>query len=84
VLTHRLGAGAALLTAGAVVTAPFAREDAAAALVRLVNDDAWRLDLGEQARALVRGRFSWERCAAGTLLAYDAARAGRPARAAVP
>jgi glycosyltransferase involved in cell wall biosynthesis len=84
VLTHRLGAGAALLTAGAVITSPFAREDAAAALVRLVNDDAWRLDLGEQARALVRGRFSWERCAAGTLLAYDAARAGRPARAAVP
>jgi glycosyltransferase involved in cell wall biosynthesis len=73
VLTHRLGAGAALLTAGAVVTAPLAREEAAAALVRMVNDDTWRLDLGEAARALVLGRFSWERCAIGTLRAYDAA-----------
>jgi glycosyltransferase involved in cell wall biosynthesis len=79
VLTHRLGAGAALLTAGAVITAPFASEEAAGALVRLVNDDAWRERLGAEARALVRGTYSWERCAAGTLHAYDAALARRPA-----
>ncbi len=73
VLTHRLGAGAGLLTAGAVVTAPYARQEASAALARLVNDDAWRERLGLEARALVQDRYSWARCAAGTLLAYEAA-----------
>lgn len=73
VLTHRLGAGAGLLTAGAVVTAPFARAEAAAALARLVNDGAWRRRLGEEGRALVQTHYSWERCATSTLLAYQEA-----------
>ena len=77
VLTHCLGAGASLLTAGAVVTAPYDRPAAAAALARLVNDDAWRQRLGRQGRDLVHGRYSWERCATGTLLAYQAALAHR-------
>lgn len=73
VVTHALGAGASLLTAGALVTAPFDRNAAATALARLVNDAALRTRLGEEARTFVAQRFSWERCADGTLRAYEEA-----------
>jgi glycosyltransferase involved in cell wall biosynthesis len=82
VLTHRLGAGPRLLTAGAVLTAPFARAEAVRELARLVNDDAWRTHLARQAQRFVAGRFSWERCATSTLLAYDQALARRTRRGA--
>ena len=84
VLTHRLGAGAGLLTAGAVVTAPYQRDEAVAALNRLVNDLPWRERLSREARSLVGERFSWQRCATGTLVAYEEALARRPPQAAGP
>jgi len=71
VLTHRLGAGPSLLTAGALLTAPFARDEAATALVWLVNDDALRARLGAEGRTLVEREYSWDRCARGNLDAYQ-------------
>jgi glycosyltransferase involved in cell wall biosynthesis len=84
VLTHRLGAGSRLLTGGAVLTAPYARDEAAAALVRLVNDEALRRRLGAEGRALVQRQHSWERCAEQTLAVYEEALALRRGRCPLP
>ena len=58
VLTHGVGANGELLTNGAVVVPPFHVRAAAAALVRLVNDEDWRKKLGDEARAH-GAKFTW-------------------------
>lgn len=63
VLTHRVGANAELLTAGAVVVDRYDRDAAAEALARLVGDPDYRSRLGAEARDLVQSRFTWERSA---------------------
>lgn len=70
VVTHRVGANAELLTRGAIVVAPFDREAATTALVRLVNDTDARHRLGQEARQLVQQQFTWERCALTFLQVY--------------
>jgi glycosyltransferase involved in cell wall biosynthesis len=64
VLTHCVGANAQLLAAGAVLTEPFSRDEAVAALVRMVNDATARRKLGAEARALVETTYSWDAVAA--------------------
>lgn len=58
VLTHRVGANAQLLREGAVVVPPHDLGAATEALVRLLNDDAGRGRLGEQARQYA-AQFTW-------------------------
>ena len=76
VLSHRVGAVADLLRRGALLTAPFAREEAAAALVRLVNDDALRTRLSAEARELAGSMPTWEDCGRLTLAVFEEARIG--------
>ena len=59
VLTHDVGANRELLTQGSVVVQEYHQRAAAAALVRLVNDAAWRASLGAQGREYARTNFSW-------------------------
>jgi glycosyltransferase involved in cell wall biosynthesis len=73
VLTHRVGANAELLAAGAVLTDPFSRAEAVAALARLVNDSPARLRLGAEARALVEATYSWNAVAARYRQVYQEA-----------
>ena len=58
VLTHRVGANAELLREGAVIVPPFDRAVASAELVRLLNDDAARAELGRRGRAYAQ-QFTW-------------------------
>jgi len=58
VLTHRVGANAQLLREGAVAVPEHNRSAAVESLVRLLNDDAARADLGEQARRYA-ATFTW-------------------------
>lgn len=73
VLTHRVGANAEVLAQGAVLTAPYAAAEAAAALVALVNDAPERARLGAQARAFVENTYSWETVAARYRRVYEEA-----------
>lgn len=73
VLTHRVGANAELLTAGAVVVDRYDRAAAAAALSRLVDDPGYRSRLGAEARGLVESRFTWERSAKRFHVVYEEA-----------
>ena len=59
VLTHEVGANRELLTKGSVVVPPFHSRAAVAGLVRLVNDDGWRKELGNEGSAYAMGQFSW-------------------------
>ena len=59
VLTHDVGANRELLTQGAVVTPPFDQDEAVSAMVRLVNDDAYRRELGRQAQSYTLANFTW-------------------------
>ena len=59
VLTHDVGANRELLTQGAVVTPPFDQDEAVSAMVRLVNDDAYRHELGRQAQSYTLSNFTW-------------------------
>ena len=70
VLTHDVGANAELLTRGAVVTPRFDEDAAVDELVRLVNDEARRRDLGRQAREYVLSEFTWEKVAEKYLAVY--------------
>jgi glycosyltransferase involved in cell wall biosynthesis len=60
------GGGMTLVDAGDVVAL-------AAAIDELLSDDAVLRERGEQARATVQEHFSWERCGAATVAAYEAA-----------
>ena len=59
VLTHDVGSNRELLHRGAVVTARFDRRAAANSLVELVNDDAGRWALAEEARDYALSEFTW-------------------------
>ena len=70
VLTHEVGSNRELLHRGAVVTPRFDRQAAVAALVRLVNDDAARQDLSEDARDYALAEFTWPAVAEKYLALY--------------
>ena len=59
VLTHDVGANREVLREGAVVVPRFDREAAGSELVRLVNDDAARQELGCQAQRYALAEFTW-------------------------
>ena len=59
VLTHDVGASRELLIRGSVVVPRFHRAAAAAALVRLVNDDGWRRHLSAEAADYALSQFTW-------------------------
>jgi glycosyltransferase involved in cell wall biosynthesis len=48
-------------------------EALAAELRALLDDPAWRAELGAQARATVAAAFTWEGCGAATVAAYEEA-----------
>ena len=70
VLTHDVGANRELLTQGSVVVQEYHQRAAAAALVRLVNDAAWRTSLGAQGREYALANFSWSAVAGRYLELY--------------
>ena len=70
VLTHDVGANQELLTQGAVVTPRFDQDAAISAMVRLVNDDAYRRELGSHAQAYTRANFTWPAVAGKYLGVY--------------
>ncbi len=59
VLTHDVGANREVLEHGSVVVPKFDRELAAGELVRLVNDDGARCELGRQAQRYALSEFTW-------------------------
>ncbi len=70
VLTHDVGANRELLTKGAVVIPPFDCDAAVSALARLVNDDAHRQHLGQQAQTYTLANFTWPAVADKYLAVY--------------
>ena len=73
VLTHDVGANRELLTRGSVVVPPFHQKAAAAALVRLVNDEDWRQNLGSEGKAYALAEFTWPVVARRYLDLYESA-----------
>ena len=59
VLTHDVGSNRELLIRGAVVTPRFDRQEAVSSLTELVNDDAARRRLGEDASDYALAEFTW-------------------------
>ena len=59
VLTHDVGANREVLSQGAVVVPRFNDAAAAHELVRLVNDDEARWELGRQAQQYALTEFAW-------------------------
>lgn len=70
VLTHDVGANGELLSRGAVVIPPFDESAAIDQLVRLVNDDGYRRELGSEAQAYALERFTWSATADRYLRIY--------------
>jgi glycosyltransferase involved in cell wall biosynthesis len=71
VLTHDVGANREVLLQGAVVVPKFDRENAAGELVRLVNDDTARRELGHQAQQYALAEFTWPAVAEKYLEVYS-------------
>ena len=71
VLTHDVGANRELLIKGSVVVPPFDMRSAVAGLVRLVNDERWRRDLGAEGREYAQSGFSWSSVAKRYLELYQ-------------
>ena len=59
VLTHDVGANRELLTRGATVIPRFDQDQAVSELVRLVNDDEYRRQLGRDAQEYTLAEFTW-------------------------
>ena len=59
VLTHDVGANRELLTRGAAVVPRFDQDQAVSELVRLVNDDEYRRELGRDAQEYTLAEFTW-------------------------
>ena len=74
VLTHDVGANREVLGHGAVVVPKFDREAAAGELVRLVNDDSARWELGRQAQRYALSEFTWPTVAGKYLEVYQQTR----------
>ena len=70
VLTHDVGSNRELLHRGAVVTPRFNRQAAVSSLVELVNDDAKRRSLAEDARDYALAEFTWPAVAEKYLALY--------------
>jgi glycosyltransferase involved in cell wall biosynthesis len=58
---------------GIRLVAPGDPESLAEELRRLLDDTAWRRELGEAARATVEREFTWEACGRATVAAYEEA-----------
>ena len=58
---------------GIRLVAPGDPESLAGELRRLLEDAAWRRELGEAARATVERSFTWEACGRATVAAYEEA-----------
>jgi teichuronic acid biosynthesis glycosyltransferase TuaC len=58
---------------GLVLVPPGDVERLAAAIAELFDEPGYRQDLGRTARATVLERFTWERCGAATVAAYEEA-----------
>ena len=71
VLTHDVGANREVLLQGAVIVPRFDRENAASELVRLVNDDTARRELGRQAQKYALSEFTWPAVAEKYLEVYS-------------
>jgi teichuronic acid biosynthesis glycosyltransferase TuaC len=61
---------------GIRLVAPADPEGLAAELRALLDEPDWRAELGAAARATVRDGFTWERCGAATVAAYEEALRG--------
>ncbi len=58
---------------GIRLVSPGEPEELAAELRKLLDEPAWRRELGLQARATVEASFTWPRCGAATVAAYEEA-----------
>ena len=76
VLTHEVGANRELLTQGAAVVPRFETDAAVLELVRLVNDDDHRRQLGEEAQEYALKEFTWSVVADKYLAVYRGEDAG--------
>lgn len=72
VLTHEVGANRELLRRGASIVPRFDEPSAVEELVRLVNDDNYRMRLGREARDYALSGFTWSRVAEKYLRIYEA------------
>ena len=72
VLTHDVGANRELLVRGAVVVPRFDKPEAVEHLVRLVNDNVHRANLGQEARTYALAEFTWAVTAEKYLAVYSA------------
>ncbi len=71
-LTHDVGANRELLVRGADVVPTFDRVAAVESLVRLVNEDKYREDLGKDAQAYALAEFTWAATADKYIQVYRA------------
>ena len=74
VLTHDVGANRELLTRGATVIPRFDQDQAVSELVRLVNDDEYRRQLGRDAQEYTLAEFTWPAVAEKYLGVYGSSR----------
>jgi teichuronic acid biosynthesis glycosyltransferase TuaC len=58
---------------GIRLVAPGDPESLAAEIRGLLDDAGWRRELGREARATIEAAFTWERCGAATVAAYEEA-----------
>ena len=70
VLTHDVGSNRELLLRGAVVVPQFDKSDAIEAMVKLVNDNQYRLRLSDEARDYATSEFTWAQTADKYLTEY--------------
>ena len=73
VLTHDVGANREVLAQGAVITPRFDQHGAVEGLIRLVNDDDFRIQLGRQGRDYALEHLTWSAVARKYLDLYQAA-----------
>ena len=71
-LTHDVGANRELLVRGADVVPTFDRSAAVESLVRLVNEDKYREDMGKDAQAYALAEFTWAATADKYIQEYKA------------
>ena len=70
VLTHDVGSIKEILKCGAVISDAFDETAAISSLIKLVNDNEYRIALGQQAYNYAKSNFSWESIAAEYLYIY--------------
>ena len=70
VLTHDVGSIKEILKSGAIISPPFDENAAVKSLISLVNDNEFRIALGQQAYNYAKSNFSWESIASEYLSIY--------------